>query len=187
MKQITVFLMTLFLAGSIKGFAQTQIYKEGTIITKANDTIKALVELCISYDKYVNFRYKDDPEIRKIKVSEITSMRTPYNVYKSIKVDKKESLFRESVHGKYLLYENIVMSYNGATLTTGNMTWQRSDPTYTYVFVAGTDEIVLHRKKDLEKISLYMANCPDAVKLVEKRSFTMVEMANVVTFLNNCN
>lgn len=186
MKKTALICLALNLIISFNAFSQTQIFKAGNIITKSQDTINALVELSISYDKYIRYKAIDDPTIKEIKVSEIVSLKTPYNVYKNLKIEGHERLFRESVKGKFLLFENIEMYNSGTTLKTGNMTWERQDSKYTYIFIADSNEYVLRKKKDLEKISTYISKCTEANEIVISRSFTFDQLAEVVTQLNRC-
>ena len=171
---------------SFNAFSQTQVFKAGNIITKSQDTINALIELSISYDKYVRYKAIDDQTIREIKVSEILSLKTPYNVFKNFKTEGHERLFRESVKGKFLLFENIEMYNSGTTQKIGNMTWERQDSKYTYIFITDSNEFVLRKKKDLEKISKYISKCTEANEILTSRSFLMTQLAEVVTNLNRC-
>jgi hypothetical protein len=185
-KKTAIIYLALYLVISFNAFSQTQMFKAGSIITKSQDTINALIELSISYDKYVRYKAMDDQTISEIKVSEVLSLKTPYNVFKKFKIEGHERLFRESVKGKFLLFENIEMYNSGTTLKTGNMTWERQDSKYTYIFIADSNEYVLRKKKDLEKISKYISKCTEANEIVTNRSFLLDQLAEAVTQLNRC-
>jgi hypothetical protein len=186
MKKIITIYLALNLALSFNAFSQTEIFKAGSIITKSHDTLNALVELSISYEKYVRYKTIDDPTVKKIKVSEIVSMKTPYNVFRNFKVKDQELLFRESVKWKFNLFENIEMYNSGQNLKTGNMNFAVQKSDNTYIFIADSNEYVLHKKKDLEKISEYLSKCAKANEMVTSRSFLLNQLAEVVTQLNRC-
>ena len=81
------------------------MFDKGEIITNSNDTIKALVEFTPTYQNVVHYRSTSNSPIQKIKIKDISILKTSYNTFKYLTKYKQQILFRIAIKGKISLLE----------------------------------------------------------------------------------
>jgi hypothetical protein len=166
--------------------SQTIAYDKGQIITKNNDTIKALVELTPTYDGVVHYKTSPNSLFKTINIKKIKTVKTPYNIFQNIIIKKDELLFRTVINGQTSLFEyskiNIGTSSNayGGTMTTYR------PPTIIYAVKTNQDVYIIKEKKDLSQIMYLLDKCPDAKAIVDNKEFKLEELKSVITKINTC-
>jgi hypothetical protein len=169
-------------------FSQTVAFEKGQIIKKNNDTINCLVELTPTYESIVNYKINSDSKPQKIKIKEVKSLKTPFNTFENITVNKAQLLFRIVVNGNITLleYSKINISSSKDNVLGGKMVYYGA-PTIINAIRTNENCFIIKQKKDLNLITYLLNNCPDAKAIVDNKLFKLDELKTVVSKLNKCN
>ncbi len=173
---------------SINALSQIVSYEKGQIVTKNNDTIRALVELTPTYEKYVSYKINNGASIQRIKLNQIKSLETPYNLFLNVALAKEDLLFRLAVKGdpSLLVYSKVNMS-NRSYSAYGGTIREGAPPTIIYAIRTIERDYIIYKKKDIDQIQPLLENCPTALEVVNSKTFKLEDIEKVVNNLNNCN
>lgn len=174
----------IFLSTSL--FSQQNIFEKGQIVTIDNDTIDAFVELAVTYN--INVKYKSDinGKVKQIRIDNIKSLSTPYNYYKKVMLNKRSSLFRVMIDDKYSLFQMVMINTGSSSPVAGGTMTAYSAPTIIYAIRYNNEDYVLKKKKDIELIYPIIADCSDVKMQVEKESFKLDDLEEIIKKLNDC-
>ncbi len=166
--------------------AQSVSFEKGQIITKNRDTIHALIELTPTYIKFVSYKVKADAPVQKIRISEIRSLVTPFNVFQNVRVNKAELLFRSVVNGNSSLLEYSEINMNAGHNVNGSTMTYYGPPTLIYSIRTNEKDCIIKKKKDTDQILPLLQNCQEALAIVNNKKFNLQDLQKVVTALNKC-
>jgi hypothetical protein len=182
-----IFLYTLiYLSANFSIFSQSIGFEKGEIITKTNDTIKALIEFSPTYENVVQYKVDTNSRVQRVKINDILILKTNYNTFKHYSSYNKPILFRVASTGKISLLEFVKYYTGKKTYAYGGTVFKYSPPSITYAIESGSDVYFIKKKKDLNQIISIVNTCPDAKAIIDKKSFKLENLKDVINKLNVC-
>jgi TonB family protein len=151
---------------------------EGVIVKKNGESVACLVELVSDYGKKVNYKLTADAKEQSMKITDVKSLVTPYNVYENVRLGDKEKLMILVVDGNVKLYKHVTNP--AGTQAPGSNYSFYGKPTVTYALKKDTAvHIITERNFDTLVPELIRDN-PKLHDRVQIKNFTYNDIEDIV-------
>jgi hypothetical protein len=169
-------------------------FRNGLIVTQANDTIMCLVPMTLSFGNKVQIKRTAESEEETIPIHMIKYLATETNVYENIIYHhgRKEinKLMWLELEGKLNLYLEVAQTAEGFKnhyrSPKGGYTTESNPPLInTYVIKKAGSTFLIEEKNFLETIKLIILDNAEVLKKVESKTYSYSNIELLVKDYNN--
>jgi hypothetical protein len=160
-------------------------FTEALVIKKTGDTLKCFIELSPGYEDAIVYRLGKDGQGSTMRIEEIQTIITAFQLYESIPMGKKDKLMALIVDGPVKLYKYVII-FNGSLGPPGTITLF-GKPDISYAIKKADNYYEIKEKGYTSSLMEVLQDCEPVVKRIEDGKYKFIELEQAVKDYNNCN